>query len=161
MSTVSQERYDAPTLDDVAFVVDEVWRSLLGDEEGLDRLDHPGHALDHRVGTWTGAVSVTGEWRATVTVELGADAAGPLAARMLALPDDEPPTDADIADAVGELVNMVGGNVKSLMPGPSALSLPLVAAGRAAHPSELVEVTRLDAAWHDRAVRFTVAIPRH
>ena len=33
---------------------------------------------------------------------------------------------------VGELVNMIGGNVKSLMPGPSVLSLPVVAAGRVA-----------------------------
>lgn len=32
-------------------------------------------------------------------------------------------------DAVGELVNMTGGNLKALLPEPSALSLPAVAQG--------------------------------
>ena len=50
---------------------------------------------------------------------------------MLGLdPGDGPRPAEDVADAVGELVNMIGGNVKSLMPGPSTLSLPLVRAGR-------------------------------
>ena len=29
-----------------------------------------------------------------------------------------------VRDAVGELANMIGGNVKALLPGPSRLSLP-------------------------------------
>ena len=29
-------------------------------------------------------------------------------------------------DAVGEMANVVGGNVKSLLPGPSTLALPIV-----------------------------------
>jgi chemotaxis protein CheX len=40
--------------------------------------------------------------------------------------------DSDIADAVGELANIVGGNVKSLLPPPTTLSLPVVAWGGAA-----------------------------
>jgi len=67
---------------------------------------------------------------------------------MLGLVDSAAGTpDEDVADAVGELVNMIGGNVKSLMPGPSVLSLPVVAAGRVARPSDSVEACRLDATW--------------
>ena len=51
---------------------------------------------------------------------------------------------------------MIGGNVKSLMPGPSVLSLPAVAAGRAAHPSDAAEVARVAAhvvPQHDTSAR--------
>ena len=41
-------------------------------------------------------------------------------------------------DAVGELANMVGGNIKALMPGSCQLSLPTVAEGR----SEALEAAR-------------------
>ena len=33
---------------------------------------------------------------------------------------------AEVVDALGELTNMIGGNVKSLLPAPSQLSLPMV-----------------------------------
>ena len=152
--TATTQGYDAPALDDLTFLADEVWRSLLGEEEMLVPV-----GCEDPI-EWSGAVSVTGGWQGTVTVELGARAAADLTARMLALPEDEPAADADVADAVGELVNMIGGNVKSLMPGPSVLSLPLVAAGRAAGRSEVVEVARVDATWHGHAVSFSVAVPR-
>jgi chemotaxis protein CheX len=35
-------------------------------------------------------------------------------------------TDAEVTDAVGELTNIIGGNIKSLLPGPSRLSMPVV-----------------------------------
>jgi chemotaxis protein CheX len=35
----------------------------------------------------------------------------------------------DVRDALGELANMVGGNIKGLLPGPTQLSLPLVVEG--------------------------------
>jgi chemotaxis protein CheX len=37
-----------------------------------------------------------------------------------------------VADAIGEVANMAGGNVKALLPGPSVLSLPEVAGEGAA-----------------------------
>ena len=36
---------------------------------------------------------------------------------------------AEINDAIGEVANMIGGNVKALMPAPSQLSLPTVTTG--------------------------------
>ena len=35
-------------------------------------------------------------------------------------------SDADFADAVGEIANVVGGNIKSLVTNPGALTLPVV-----------------------------------
>ena len=39
-------------------------------------------------------------------------------------------TVADQQDVASELVNMIGGNLKSLLPGPSFLSLPTIVSGR-------------------------------
>lgn len=160
MSVTVYTNADIPELDDLRYVADDVWASLLGEgEELVPRLIPPGTPFDDR-GTWSSAVSVSGGWQGTITAELGAPAAVELATRMLALPPDEEVSEADIADAIGELVNVVGGNVKSLMPGPSQLSLPMSAAGRAVHSSDVQEILRVDAVWRDQPVRFCVHVPR-
>lgn len=146
-----------PELADVEAVVEQVWSSYLGDEPLLPRLLEPGTPFDE-VAAWSAAVSVGGGWTGIITVELAEPVAVRLTREMLALPetDAEPLSDADVADAVGELVNMVGGNIKSLMPGPSVLTLPVVAAGRAAHSTDSVEVARLDAVWQGHPMRVSV-----
>jgi chemotaxis protein CheX len=132
-----------PSLNDVHMVVEEVWSSFLGTEDPL----LPGAPGELNV-AWSAAVTVSGGWEGMVSVELPAGTAEEVTRRMLGLVDGlDEAADEDVADAVGELVNMIGGNVKSLMPGPSALSLPVVAAGRVARPSDVVEVCRLDASW--------------
>jgi chemotaxis protein CheX len=133
---------DVPAPTDVQMVVEEVWGTFLGTEEPLV-LGAPGDLV---VG-WSAAVSIAGEWHGLVSVELPAPMADEVTRRMLGFDGVAEVSDEDVADAVGELVNMIGGNVKSLMPGPSALSLPVVAAGRVARPSDLVEACRLDASW--------------
>src|SRR5262245_14915283 len=70
------------------------------------------------------AISVTGAWDGHVVVSSSRNAAVGVAAAMLQMEPDEV-TDADILDAAGELVNVIGGNVKSLLPQPSNLSLPI------------------------------------
>jgi len=150
----------APEVTDVQAIVEQVWSSFLGEEEPLlPRLAEPGQfAADE---AWSAAVSISGGWDATVTVELSAPVALSLTRTMLGLDDIDDAEDGDVADAVGELVNMVGGNVKSLMPGPSVLSLPAVAAGRAAHPSGAAEIARFDGVWAGEPVRVAVhAIPQ-
>ncbi|MCX6397845.1 MAG: chemotaxis protein CheX [Propionibacteriales bacterium] len=132
-----------PSLTDVEMVVEEVWSSFLGAEDPL----MIGPPSELQVG-WSAAVTVSGEWHGMVSVELPTAMAEQVTRRMLCLDDDgQPAPDEDVADAVGELVNMIGGGVKSLMPGPSALSLPVVAAGRVARPSDVTEVCRFDASW--------------
>jgi chemotaxis protein CheX len=65
--------------------------------------------------------------------------------------------EADVADAVGELANMIGGNIKSLLPGPSALTLPLVRLGGSAlHLPSSTESVRLELTWQGEPVRVSV-----
>ncbi len=149
---------DAPAEDDVRAVTEDVWLALLGEDEVLlPRLVPPGSPFDAD-GAWSATVTVSGGWQGAVTIELLEHAARLLGAGMLDLPETEL-ADADVADAVGELVNMVGGNVKSLMPGPSVLSLPAVAAGRAVFASDVTEVCRLDLSWRGGPVRVSIHVP--
>jgi chemotaxis protein CheX len=145
----------APEATDVQAIVEQVWSSFLGEEEPLlPRFAAPGEPFGAD-SAWSAAVGVSGGWDAAVTVEVSDAVALTLTTTMLGSTDVE---DADLADAVGELVNMIGGNVKSLMPGPSTLSLPAVAAGRAVQPSDAHEVARFDGTWAGEPVRVTVHV---
>ena len=143
----------SPELADVHAIVDQVWSSFLGTEEPLLPQSVPAGQAFSAETAWSAAITVTGGWNGVVTVELAESVAVTLTTEMLGVTDVE---EGDIADAVGELVNMIGGNIKSLMPGPSVLSLPIVAVGRAAHPSEAVEAARLDGLWSGQPVRVSV-----
>lgn len=124
--------------EDLLAVTTEVWTAFLGEDDLLpiatDTPDPTGYAA---------SVTVTGGWAGHVILALTSADAEHVTRAMLGLTPDEVCTETDVADAVGELVNMVGGNVKSLLPGPSQLSLPLVAAGAFAHGSETVELGRV------------------
>lgn len=155
----STDDVEGPDLDDVSSVTEDVWMALLGEEEMLAPRPVPAGSPFDAAGAWSATVSVTGGWQGVVTLELDEDVARKVTARMLAIPGPDEVNDGDVADAVGELVNMVGGNIKSLMRGPSTLSLPSVAAGRAAFASDVREVCRVDLAWHGKPVRVCIHVP--
>jgi chemotaxis protein CheX len=99
-----------------------VWDAMLS--MPLD--DYPGPKVAEYV---TGCVQITGGWNGAVTVELSARFARAAAAALFALEEADVGED-EIRDAVGELANVVGGNIKALMPGGCQLSLPAVVQGR-------------------------------
>lgn len=74
------------------------------------------------------SVCVSGAWEGVVMIEAGPEAADLLSAALFGMQPGEP-TEADIADALGEIANVIGGNLKSTLPGPSLLSLPVVTTG--------------------------------
>jgi chemotaxis protein CheX len=86
--------------------------------EPLTRIDDPG-LLDVLA-----SVSLTGAWDGHVIISMSETAGVAIAAAMLDL-DPATVTDADIIDATGEWVNVVGGGAKSLLPQPCQLSLPM------------------------------------
>lgn len=95
-----------------------VWETVLG----LPVEDAPPPDADDYV---TGCVQIAGGWHGAVTVELSAGLARTVAAALFAMdPDDV--LEPEIRDAVGELANVIGGNLKALLPGACTLSLPSV-----------------------------------
>ncbi len=79
-----------------------------------------------------GTVHITGQWNGTVLLLCSEPFGRRAASAMLDVPEDSA-TLADIHDAVAELTNIVGGGIKSLLPGPSALSMPTVTQGSDFH----------------------------
>jgi chemotaxis protein CheX len=110
---------------DFAEVVEGVFTGMLG--FGLvrthaDTLPVPGEAR------FIGTVHITGAWSGSVVVECPEQFGRIVAASMFCSePDDV--TDDELVDVIGELANMIGGNVKALLDGDSLLSLPTVVRG--------------------------------
>lgn len=146
--------YTSPTNEDLRSIAEQVWASFL-DPEGtspLVSLPPP-----HPDGEVSASVSVTGAWHGHVVVTCSTGAARHAAAALLGIEGDEI-AEADTADALGELANVIGGNVKRLLPGPSALSLPHVVTApstRNRWPTA-VEICRLAALWLDEPVTVVV-----
>lgn len=94
-----------------------VWSTMLG----LDAHDG-GASVDEPAVTT--AVDIRGGWEGTVAMCFP----GPLARRLATALDEgaEPPSESEVIDALCEIVNMVGGNLKAVLPGPSVLSPPRV-----------------------------------
>jgi chemotaxis protein CheX len=116
---------EAPVVrpDDVVWIARDVWSSFL--DVDLEPVRVPAQAA---VDDLTGVIEVSGAWHGSIEVRCAAPVATALARAMLG---DRPIPLApdDVTDALGELTNMVGGNVKSLLPAPSRLSLPVVRVG--------------------------------
>lgn len=82
--------------------------------------EHPDHA--------TCAVYFAGEWSGAVLVECSLAMAYEFTARLMRIPKPIQ-FDNDVFDALGELANMIGGNLKSVLPRGVALSMPFVIEG--------------------------------
>jgi chemotaxis protein CheX len=110
----------APDAADVEDVVRSVWVTLSDRplERARDRTTGLGGGL-------TGVVRIDGAWTGAVAVECSAPLAAALATQMMRGAD---PSAEDVRDGLGEIANMVAGNVKALLPQPAHISLPSVTA---------------------------------
>jgi chemotaxis protein CheX len=107
-------------------IAQEVWTSFLDMEIAPHPLGADAPALDGP--TLTGCVHVTGEWQGSVFLQCSAELSVAAAEAMFAAEPGSLSAE-EISDALGELTNMIGGNIKSLLPAPSTLSVPSVAEG--------------------------------
>lgn len=111
-----------PSESDMSSIVTDVWSSL---ELPLTPASEP---FDSQRTSASACVAISGGWTGFVRLDLTGPLPRNVAAAMF-LDDPDDLLDDEVADAVGELVNMLGGNIKSLLPGASHLSLPTVALG--------------------------------
>ena len=71
------------------------------------------------------SITISGAWNGTVQVRAGVEFLTCAASHMFKI-DRETVDDSDRADTFTELINMLGGTIKCLLPEPSDLSLPVV-----------------------------------
>jgi chemotaxis protein CheX len=97
-------------------------------------LESPPVPVDHD--TWepepgriTAAVFFAGEWKGAVLIECPEDLARHWTACLMSIEEPKEYGD-DVEDAMGEIANMIGGNLKSVLPSGVGLSMPSVVRGR-------------------------------
>jgi hypothetical protein len=140
------ELLDEATIQSIA---EEAWLALVGEDEYL--LPLAGGPADDAVSSW---VEIVGPWNGTVVITTARATAEELS-RCLLKEHAPPVLDVeDIEDGLGELANVVGGNVKAVLPGPSVLGLPEV--GNAPEVADPADVCRLDVLWRGQALTISV-----
>jgi len=110
----------------IALLAEDIWLAVLGlplmpSEAGL--------AEPAAEDSLTGSVSIRGAWQGVVRIQCSTAFAQRAASVMFGLEPLHIGAEEE-RDALGELANMVSGNLKAILPGPSRLCIPVVAAGR-------------------------------
>jgi hypothetical protein len=140
------ELIDAATVRGIA---DESWLALVGEDEFLVPVPEP--LPGDVVSSW---VQVSGPWNGTVVLTVGRETAAELTRCLLKEHAPEVLEAEDVDDALGELANVVGGNVKGVLPAPSLLGLPEV--GDAPVPADPADVVRVDVVWRGQPLSIAV-----
>jgi chemotaxis protein CheX len=143
---VITELIDEATVQSIA---EDAWTALVGEDEFL--LPIPGELPADVVSSW---VDVVGPWTGTVVLTTARETAAGLTRALLGDHAPDELEDEDIADAFGEIANVVGGNVKAALPGPSALSLPDV--GEAPAVRNPADLCRVDVLWRGEPLSISV-----
>ncbi len=103
--------------EEVAAVAQNVWSVILG-----LRLDAASEFAGQGV---VGTIQITGAWDGAVTLRCSPRIAARAASILFGVEPAAASPD-QVRDVVGELTNVLGGNIKALLPQPSRLSLPAV-----------------------------------
>ncbi len=118
--SMTETNYEAET----AQIVGDVFGAMLGMELGhVERGPEPAGTE----GVLSAGVYFTGPWRGAALVECTPSQAREFARRLMPL--EGPLSTDDVRDALGEIANMVGGNLKAILPAGVGISMPSVVAG--------------------------------
>lgn len=104
-------------------IAQDIWQTVLNAEvQPQLTKDMEGHLP---LASW---VRITGPWNGIVALEFSEALARKAAAVMFQLEESQV-SSIQLMDAIEELANMAGGNLKGVLAGPSHLSLPSVGEG--------------------------------
>ena len=133
----------------VEAIANEAWIALVGEDEVL--VPVPGELSADVLSAW---VDVVGPWTGSVVLTTDRQTAAELTRALLGSAAPELLDHEDVADAFGEIANVVGGNVKAALPGPSVLSLPDV--GEPPAVRNPADVCRVDVLWRGQPLTISV-----
>jgi len=108
---------------EISQFVTDTWSSLLGMK--VSTTDKPFKPNDKK-NTLTGCVQIAGEWQGSITLYAPRELGKKVAATIYGL-DQSDVNDQQIQDVIGEITNIIAGNIKSILPAPCSISLPSVA----------------------------------
>ena len=111
---------------DLGALTEEVWSMMLGLEVAVREVQAAAEAFEPMM---LSLVQISGEWNGVVALHCPESLAAVVTCAMFEMEPDE--LDAElINDALGEVINMLGGNLKTQLSGSTSLSLPTVIRGK-------------------------------
>ncbi|MDF1800265.1 MAG: chemotaxis protein CheX [Planctomycetota bacterium] len=117
-------------MDNLADQLDQMihatWQALLGQD--IDRVEDSPNWWPRGDRSMLASIQITGGWEGVVTIECTAKLARDMAEAMFGMQSGQA-VESEVIDALGELVNVVGGNIKALLDGGAQLTLPAVTTG--------------------------------
>ncbi len=114
-------------------------------------------------GRWFSAsVTIQGLHRETLEVIADEQLAAVIARAIFPVPTNEMPSQSDMFDALGEIANQIGGNLKGIAGGEADLSLPSVRvlAAPEAHIAEGTTRSTIQLAGYPLRLVFQTSLPR-
>lgn len=114
-------------LKEIYQIASTIWETAIGlqiEPESQDALA----SIGNRPRSTAACIQITGAWNGAILLDCPVEVAR-LAASIMFSAEPAKVTVADLQDAVAELVNMIGGNFKALLPEKCFLSLPAVVEG--------------------------------
>lgn len=145
---------------DIVRLIDEIWLTTLG--MATHQVDVTDAAKTGDGVTLDGLINITGDFQATVALQVPRALASRVASAMFRLGERTPRAE-DMQDAIGELTNMLGGNLKAMLPGSCQLSLPAVVEGHSYSirvPSSHMLTRVAFACDGERAMVSLLSVPR-
>lgn len=122
---------DTPLSEQVLAIVEDVFIAMVdGEPGGVAPWTGPVPTLVSPLHAW---VDARGPADARTVLSAERETCDVLTRRLLSMPDGEEVGEEDLLDAFGEVANVVGGNLKSLVPDSGVLTLPRVS-GKAPVP---------------------------
>lgn len=113
-----------PTEDQIRSTIRSIWSTQLG----LEILDADEPLTATGAPAMTAAIHISGDFHGGIRLDCSRVLIRRAAAIMFNQPEDQL-NDDDERDVVGELTNVVAGNIKALIPGSNSISLPTIIDG--------------------------------
>jgi chemotaxis protein CheX len=137
----------------VLTVAEDVFAAMVDGEPGhLRPLTVARRSAPDPLHAW---VDIAGEVPVRVVLSAGRRTAALLTRELAGFASDEEVSESEVADALGEVANMLGGNLKGMQPPGSSLSLPRVADTRP--PGRIGFEVALD--WRGHEIVVSVLTP--
>lgn len=129
---------------------EQVWGSML-----FTAVEPWPEGVDPQLGDGvTAQIELRGDWNGRIVLTCETQVANEIAAAMLGAPAEEVLPDEDVNDAVGEVLNVVGGSVKGALGGVMSLGLPGVTASTSRPSAD----SSMIISWHGAPV-FVEVVP--
>lgn len=132
--------------DTVFFIAQEVFSAMIDPSDGALSLGSGSPVFSDVTFAWVDMLSTP---RRRVMLSTERVTAFSVARALLAAGPDDNVSEADFEDAVGEIANVVGGNVKALVSDPGPLTIPKVSS---VPPLDGVLLRQMHLLWHDRSL---------